>query len=66
MNALEKRPIMRIPKKFPRNAIGMNHFMLIFESPKSPIPISSGRGEAIISPPTKNVRYLKSKVVSKL
>lgn len=51
--------------KLKTNEIGMNHNVFIFEKPRMLIPISSGNGDAIISPPTKRDAHLKSLSLNK-
>src|SRR3989344_3574537 len=54
------KPMSTMPIKLKKNERGMNHDIFIFRKPKKPIPSSSGKGEAMIKPPTKNDNHRKS------
>ena len=57
--ALAINPIKIIPIKLKVKEREINVNVLIFEKPIKLIPNSSGKGEAMINPPTKNVSHLK-------
>jgi len=60
-SARATRPIARMPKKLKMNESIAKYFTRIFENPRTAIPSSSGKGEASMNPPTKNVIHLKKR-----
>ena len=54
-NALATKHTITIPTKLHTKEIGMNTESRVFTKPKKLIPSSSGRGDAMMSPPKRNV-----------
>src|SRR3989338_10875753 len=56
---LATMPIKRMPIKLNPRERATKKRILIFEKPKRLTPNSSGKGEAIMKPPTRKVSHLK-------
>ena len=54
-NVFATSPIIRMPKELSAKERGINFEIFILESPSMARPISSGRGEAIMTAPIKEI-----------
>lgn len=55
-----------MPIKLNVNESGINHVVFIFENPSKLMPISSGKGDAMMKPPAKKVSHLKYLIWNKI